>query len=176
MNRPPPARSGRRFTRPRRPLAAAVVAILLAGGCAIPPQRLQAGATAQEVGAALGDPVATVTLPGDITRRFYRESDSIAGTWRADFGPEGRLIDLAPATTSFEFAALSPGVWLQQDVLQTFGPAERTEAGGSPGETRLVYRFRQNAVRPAEMVITLDAAGRVVRAESIPVVVRPSHR
>jgi hypothetical protein len=149
---------------------------LIVAACAIAPQQPHAGMSSAQVEAMMGSPTWEARLPGDRTRRFYLDTVTMVSRWRADFDSSGHMLDFAPATTSIEFAEVVPGSWKKSDVLERFGPPDKTEAAADNAQSALVYRYQENGVRLAYMYITLNAEGTVVRTEAVPVYQRPSHR
>jgi hypothetical protein len=127
------------------------------------------GLPLEQVRSRLGDPTYEVKLDNGGTRRFYTDYVSMVHSWRADFDAKGRLIEVAPATTSSEFAEAQPGTWHKADILEHFGLPYKTESYNESGVVVLTYLFREYGIRDAYMVLTCDAKDLLTKVEVMPV-------
>jgi outer membrane protein assembly factor BamE (lipoprotein component of BamABCDE complex) len=132
-----------------------LVAVLLAA-CATPgPADLKAGASADEIKAQMGTPVATYALPDGGKRLEF--SGRGAMTYMLDVDASGRLVKWTQVLTEANFRTIVPGMTREQ-VLMTLGRPSNIAPGGRQGGQVWSYNFRNTQCQWFQ--VSIDADGR----------------
>jgi hypothetical protein len=97
-------------------------AAIMMVGCASSPEGLKPGASAEDIRAQMGTPVASYALPGGGKRLEFRGSGP--RTYMLDVDASGRLIEWVQVLNETNFRNIVPGMTREQ-VLMTLGqPSE----------------------------------------------------
>jgi len=130
-----------------------LMALLLAA-CATPgPADLKAGASADEIKAQMGTPVATYTLPNGGKRLEF--SGRGAMTYMLDVDASGRLVSWAQVLTEANFRNIVPDMTREQ-VLMTLGRPSDIAPGGRQGGQVWSYHFRNTQCQWFQVSIGAD--------------------
>jgi len=127
-----------------RSLMVVSAAALLLAGCANPWQRVQAGASQNDLMAKLGPPKEIYTLPDGNKRLLWPTRPFGETTTAAVINPAGVVVTIEQALTAENFAQAQIGVWTQQDVQTRFGLPEETGYFGGVKLTVWTYRYMQD--------------------------------
>lgn len=153
--------------RPARFAAfAAALAMFAAAGCA----SFAPGAT------PLGTPLDTARhdlfgrtgehpLPGGGTRLEYAQGSFGKQTWMLDFDASGRLVAKQQVLTPQNFAAIQPGMGLDEVATRLGRPADVINV---PWQKRQVWNYRFLGGDCVWFQVSLDAAGKVVETNQAP--------
>jgi len=121
-------------------LALSCVLATLLAACATPgPADLKVGASADEIKAQMGTPVATHTLPNGDKRLEF--SGRGAMTYMLDVDASGRLVKWTQVLTEANFRNIVPGMTREQ-VLMTLGQPSQTGPGGRMGGQIWSWHFQ----------------------------------
>ena len=132
-----------------------LLALLLAA-CATPgPANLKAGASAEEIKAQMGTPVATHALPDGGKRLEYSGRGAV--TYMLDVDASGRLVKWSQVLTEANFRNIVPGMTREQ-VLMTLGQPSDISPGGRQGGQVWSYNFRNTQCQWFQ--VSIDADGR----------------
>lgn len=127
----------------RQVIAAAALALLLAGCASYGTGNLQTGLTADEVAARMGAPTGRYTLPDGSTRLEYARGPLGKHTYMVDLDAQGRVRGWQQVLTEARLQqGIQPGMPVDQ-LLREFGrPAEKRSGGRQGGE---VWSYRYDA-------------------------------
>lgn len=116
-----------------------LAATLLLAGCASSPEGLKPGASAEDIRAQMGTPVATHALPGGGKRLEFRGSG--ARTYMLDVDASGRLVDWSQVLEPATFRSIVAGM-THDDVLMTLGQPSEVRVVGRQRNQIWAYHFR----------------------------------
>jgi hypothetical protein len=112
--------------------ALCLAAAIALAGCAASPDGLKPGASAEEIRAQMGTPVATYALPGGGKRMEFRGNGP--RTYMLDVDASGRLIQWVQVLNETNFRNIAPGMTREQ-VLMTLGrPSDVSVVGRERAE------------------------------------------
>jgi hypothetical protein len=114
------------------------VAIVLAG-CASSPEGLKPGASADDIHAQMGAPVAIYALPGGGKRMEFRGNGP--RTYMLDVDASGRLIEWVQVLNETNFGNIRAGMTREQ-VLMTLGQPSDVSRVGRQGVEVWSYHFQ----------------------------------
>ena len=128
----------------------------LMAACATPgPADLKAGASADEIKAQMGTPVASYPLPNGGKRLEF--SGRGAMTYMLDVDASGRLVKWEQVLTEANFRNIVPDMTREQ-VLMTLGQPSNIAPGGRQGGQVWSYNFRNTQCQWFQ--VSIDADGR----------------
>ncbi len=116
-----------------------LAAALLAGCASVSPADLKPGASAEDIRAQMGEPVATFALPNGGKRLEFRGRG--ARTYMLDVDASGRLVESVQVLNETNFGNIVAGM-TQQQVLMTLGEPAETSAGGRMGGPIWSWHFQ----------------------------------
>ncbi len=119
--------------------ALCLAAVLALAGCAASPDGLKPGASAEEIRAQMGTPVATYALPGGGKRMEFRGNGP--RTYMLDVDAAGRLIQWVQVLNETNFGNIAPGMTREQ-VLMTLGRPSDVSVVGRQGVEVWSYHFQ----------------------------------
>lgn len=138
----------------------ALILVVLIFGCASPGKMTNnQGTLLERLLVSLGTPVFELKLPNGWTRRFYQDDVSFVHTWRADFDANGKVMDIAPATTSAEFGEVVPHVTTRDEIIARFGPAYSSDNATDGKAASMIYEFSQFGSWPVWIRFNFDRNG-----------------
>jgi hypothetical protein len=124
----------KRFT-----ISCLLVAALLAGCASVSPGDLKPGASAGDIRAQMGEPVASYALPNGGKRLEFRGRG--ARTYMLDVDASGRLVESVQVLNETNFRNIVAGM-TQQEVLMALGQPAETSAGGRMGGPLWSWHFQ----------------------------------
>jgi hypothetical protein len=146
-------------------LLPAVLATLLAAGCASYVPRAAPGQTVADVVAASGPPTGRYGMPDGGTRLEYARGPYGRHTYMVDTGPDGRVRGMEQVLTEARFAAIVPGMTIAEVQYALGRPSERRPRGWQPGE---YWYWRYQATFCQWFVVTVAPGGRLTEAGYAP--------
>jgi outer membrane protein assembly factor BamE (lipoprotein component of BamABCDE complex) len=120
-------------------LSCLVVAAVLAGCASTGPGDLKPGASADQIRAQMGTPVATHALPNGGQRLEFRGSG--ARTYMVDVDASGKLVNWVQVLNETNFRNITAGMTREQ-VLMTLGQPSNIAPGGRQGGEVWSYHFQ----------------------------------
>lgn len=144
----------------------ALLLVVLILGCASPGEMAgNHGPPLERLLVSLGTPTFELKLPNGRTRRFYHDDISFVHTWRADFDVNGKLVDIAPATTSTEYGEVVPHVTTRNEIVARFGlPYSSSNASDGSGASA-TYEFAQYGSWPVWVRFSFDRNGVLIKSD-----------
>lgn len=112
---------------------------IVLAGCAASPDGLKPGASAEEIRAQMGTPVATYALPGGGQRMEFRGNGP--RTYMLDVDASGKLIQWVQVLNETNFRNIGPGMTKEQ-VLMTLGRPSDVSIVGRQGVEVWSYHFQ----------------------------------
>ena len=119
--------------------AICLAAAIVLAGCASSPEGLKPGASAEDIRAQMGTPVATYVLPGGGKRMEFRGNGP--RTYMLDVDASGRLIQWVQVLNETNFRNIVPGMTREQ-VLMTLGRPSEVSVVGRQGVEVWSYHFQ----------------------------------
>lgn len=119
--------------------ALCLVVVVGLAGCAASPDGLKPGASAEEIRAQMGTPVATYALPGGGQRLEFRGNG--ARTYMLDVDASGKLVQWVQVLNETNFRNIVPGMSREQ-VLMTLGRPSDVSVVGRQGAEVWSYHFQ----------------------------------
>ena len=132
-----------------------LAAVMLAGCASVSPGDLKPGASADEISAQMGTPVATYALPNGGKRLEYRGRGP--RTYMVDVDASGRLVSWVQVLNEDNFRNIVPGMTREQ-VLMTLGQPHSTQPAGRMGGQFWFWHFQN--IQCLWFQLHIDADGR----------------
>lgn len=111
-----------------------------------------------------GKPATTCRLADGGQRMVWSQQPFGQYAWGADIGADGRISTITQVLDDNVFQKLADGVWTPERVLCEFGPPEKIDKVGLPGDLKVVwsYRYRQYGVWYSLMYVFFGTDGKEV--------------
>lgn len=120
-------------------LSCLVAAVVLVGCASTGPGDLKPGASADDIRAQMGTPVASYALPNGAKRLEFRGGG--ARTYMLDVDASGKLVNWVQVLNETNFRNISAGMTREQ-VLMTLGQPSNIAPGGRQGGEVWSYHFQ----------------------------------
>jgi outer membrane protein assembly factor BamE (lipoprotein component of BamABCDE complex) len=130
-----------------------VAAVLMAGCATTGPGDLKPGASADEIRAQMGTPVASYALPNGGKRLEFRGSG--ARTYMLDVDASGKLVNWVQVLNETNFRNITAGMTREQ-VLMTLGQPSNIAPGGRQGGEVWSYHFQNTQCQWFQVGIGAD--------------------
>jgi len=134
-------------------LSCLIAALMLAGCASVSPDGLKPGASADDIRAQMGAPLATYALPDGAKRLEFRGSG--ARTYMLDVDASGRLVNWVQVLNETNFRNIVPGMTREQ-VLMTLGQPSETGPGGRMGGQIWSWHFQNTQCQWFQVAIGDD--------------------
>jgi outer membrane protein assembly factor BamE (lipoprotein component of BamABCDE complex) len=134
-------------------LSCLVAAAVLAGCASTGPGDLKPGASADEIRAQMGVPVASYALPNGGKRLEFRGTG--ARTYMLDVDASGKLLNWVQVLNESNFRNISAGMTREQ-VLMTLGQPSNIAPGGRQGGEVWSYHFQNTQCQWFQVAIGPD--------------------